>query len=467
MTKAFCFFFSKKKALLLLLAVPPYNRAMLSFRDLLSDLRGRSTQAKPRPTLKGALEQVSPFHVAGWAENPADPAERSPLVLRRTDTGEVLAHGRADNFRHSLTAWGASDDGHAFFIRLAQTLPENVLDLLEVSDALSGAILPRTEHVSRDYQPIMLVAGDIVDNCNLRCPFCLYDYTNVRATNMMDEATMEAALRFLPYVTDSNFWFSCLHEPTLHPELMRFVDKVPREWRHKLFYTTNLAKRMPAGYYAWLADAGLHHVNISIESRVPEIYEKMRKGARFRIFQENWDMLVDACRQHPNPTALRYIAMVYRSNYRELPELVRYLQEERLGSLIELRYTFDSPWLPAEFRDAEFLDAEGWLWLRDQLSGYTADRVRLIMPPGVTVEQPALEIEMTNRTNSERGIRVEANVRHYLPGRYETRLSWDGTFEVKPFWAHPYEQGPGQSPLVSVNIRDIADPVAFLRNLPD
>ena len=76
---------------------------------------------------------------------------------------------------------------------------------------------------------------DIVDNCNLRCPFCLYDYANTRTTHFMTEQTIEAALRFLPYTRDGEFWFSCLHEPTLHPKLTSFIDKVPPEYRRKLF----------------------------------------------------------------------------------------------------------------------------------------------------------------------------------------------------------------------------------------
>jgi len=450
----------------------PYKPAMTSLRALLSHITGRPRPAPPpgQATLalpfKGAIEQLSPFHVAGWAENPADPAERVPLTVRRTDTGEVIGQDKADNFRHGLSGVGASDDGHGFFIRFARPLPDAALAHVEVRPAQGGETLPVAIYATRDYQPIMLVAGDIVDNCNLRCPFCLYDYTNVRTTNVMDEATLDAALRFLPYVTDSNFWFSCLHEPTLHPELMRYIDKVPRAFRRKIFYTTNLARRMPDAYYAWLADAGLHHINISIESRVPEIYEKMRKGARFRIFQENWDALIEAASLHPDPTPIRYIAMVYRSNYRELPGLIKYLLEERRASLIELRYTFVLPWQPAAFCETEFLDPAGWLWLRDQLAGYSAEQVRLIMPPDVKPETPALDVEMNDRTIIEHGVRVEPDVRHFLPGRYMTRLSWDGTFEISPFWAHPFEEGPGQKPICTVNIRDIADPVGFLLNLP-
>jgi molybdenum cofactor biosynthesis enzyme MoaA len=57
---------------------------------------------------------------------------------------------------------------------------------------------------------------NIVDNCNLRCPFCLYDYVTTFRTNVMSDAVFEAALRLLPYVGPGHFWLSCLHEPILH-----------------------------------------------------------------------------------------------------------------------------------------------------------------------------------------------------------------------------------------------------------
>ena len=39
-----------------------------------------------------------------------------------------------------------------------------------------------------------------------------------------------------------------------------------------------LARRMPPVYFEWLAESGMHHLNISIESVKPELYERMRKS---------------------------------------------------------------------------------------------------------------------------------------------------------------------------------------------
>ncbi len=419
-----------------------------------------------QPEHYGFIEQLSCCHVAGYLHNRNDSAGRTEFLVRRADTGEVLARDRADHFRWGLAGLGVGDGGHGFHVRFPAPVPQEALAKLQVI-ALPGDVpLPVAPYVTSAYEPMMLISMDIVDNCNLRCPFCFYDYSNTRTTNLMDEVTLDAALRFLPYVTDGNFWFSCVHEPTLHPDLTRFIDKVPRAWRKKVFFTSNIAKRMPAEFFAWLADAGLHHINISIESMVPEIYERMRKGARFRIFKENWDRLIEATAVHAAPTPINYIAMVYRSNYRELPDLVRYLLNERDAAQVQLRYTFERDFIPLAFREAEFLDSEGWLWLREQLAGFSGEQVMLIMPPGLAAETPKLGIELQEALLPKHQARPENGVRHFLPGRYQSSLSWDGTLKVNRYWAHPYETGRAGELITEVNVKDVADPVAFLAGLP-
>ena len=52
-----------------------------------------------------------------------------------------------------------------------------------------------------------------------------------------------------------------------------------------------------------------------------------------------------------------------------------------------------------------------------------------------------------------------------LPGRYECKTSWDGTFKVHRFWAVPFSTS-GEPPVAEVNVKDIEDPVAFFASLP-
>ncbi len=404
----------------------------------------------PEPVVDGVIDELSADHVAGWMMDPADPARRIAYEVVCTQTGRLLGSGVADQFRHRLNWQRIGDAAHGFHTRLA-ALPA-VPGAVTVRAVGARVGLPIADQPRTSFEPLLHVAMDVVDNCNLRCPFCLYDYAGTNTTHFMTERTLANALRLLPYVRDGQFWFSCLHEPTLHPQLTAFIDTVPREYRRKVFYTTNLAKRMPDSYFAWLAESGLYNVNISIESRDPAIYERMRKGARYRIFQENWDKLLEAFARVPDPPKLRYIAMAYKSNVDELPDLASYLLEERRAWTVEYRYTFDMPYIPAEFRAAEFLDAADWVRLRERLPAYPTERLLLLSPP-----EPQ---------SAEAAHALWEDTTPCLADYYMFRLSWDGTLHVAGISPHSrYGQAIEREMLVT-NIDEIADARAFLDSLP-
>jgi molybdenum cofactor biosynthesis enzyme MoaA len=408
--------------------------------------RGAPTQPAPPSPFGGYVDEISPHHIAGWLTGPGAPAFQAVLP-----NGEAIAQGQASQFKFGPSHAGQGN--HGFFQRFSRTLTESERQAVTVR-APDGKILPHSPAPVTEYRPVMLNAMDIVDNCNLRCPFCVYDYSKTFATNMMDDATIEAVLRFLPYTLDSNFWFSCLHEPTLHPQFVGFLDRVPRALRRKIFFTTNLAKRMKPAYFKFLADGGFANVNISIESLDPVIYERMRKGARYRIFMENWDALIQAFATGAAPPFLRYIVLVYRSNLREIPSLVEHLLNQRRADEIQLRFTFDVAHIPQEFRDTEYVGDADWDWLAGEVAHHPAGKVQVIRSPAA--EAPAPAVTPQNGTPPS-GI--------VLPGRFEFQTSWDGTIKVKRFWAIPFDTS-GEPPIAELNVRDIADPLAFFASLP-
>jgi MoaA/NifB/PqqE/SkfB family radical SAM enzyme len=400
-------------------------------------------ESPPAPAYEGYVDELSAHHVAGWLTGPDAPHFEAVLP-----SGEIVARGAADQFKFGPSH--AGQGRHGFFERFSRSLTEAEQRALVIRDP-AGLAIPQTDTLCREYRPVMLNAMDIVDNCNLRCPFCLYDYSKTNTTNLMDEATIDAALRFLPYTLDSNFWFSCLHEPALHPRFTDYLNRVPQDLRRKVFFTTNLAKRMPPEYFMFLANGGFHTVNISVESLDPAIYERMRKGARHRIFMANWDALMAAFAVGTARPFLRYIVMVYKSNLAEIPSLVEHLLAERRGDEIQLRFTFDVPHIPAEFSQAEFIDDSDWDWLQAQVAHHPAHKVQVIRPPAVTAANAAAP------ESADQGA-------VFLPGRFEFKMSYDGTLEVKRFWAIPYDSA-GEAPVAVVNVRDIVDPLAFFANL--
>jgi hypothetical protein len=409
---------------------------------------------QPEPNVRGEIEEVSPSHVAGWMIDNDDPARAPAFEVVCQRTGRVLAKGVADQYRHHLHWHDFGGQKRSFHARL------NNAGAVMVRAAGGRAGLPLAEGCRRAYEPILHVAMDIVDNCNLRCPFCLYDYSQTKTTHFMTDAIFDSAMRLLPLTRDGQFWLSCLHEPTLHPDLMRLVDRVPADLRRKLMFTTNLAKRMPDAYYDWLANSGLYSINISIESRDPAIYERMRKGARHRIFMECWEKLLEAFARAERPPLIRYITMAYKSNLAELPELSRFLLEEAQAWRVELRDTFDMPYIPAEFRAAEFLDDAGWAQLRESLPAYPGDRLVLIAPPPKAAVDVAADAPQAPPPPPD----VPAPER-FLPDYYMISMRYDGAMRVT---GSPVTNRPGrviERDILNTHIDEVGEPGAFVQSL--
>src|ERR1035437_6809285 len=196
---------------------------------------------------QGYLDERTTHHVAGWLRDLSDPARRVDyeVVLPGPDGERILSRGVADTYSTQLVQVGVGDGAYAFHAFHPAPLTPAERDRARVRPAGAAWHAEHAPAMRTEFQPISHVALDVVDNCNLRCPFCVVDYAGVRRTNMMSEATFRSALRLIPYVTTGNFWLSCLHEATLHPRLLDFIRLVPDAYRDKLFYTTNLARRMP------------------------------------------------------------------------------------------------------------------------------------------------------------------------------------------------------------------------------
>ncbi len=416
------------------------------------------------PQLQGFVDERSVHHVAGWIRNRSDPLDRVRFEVVRSDPDgdQILTSGLANEFNPVLKQLAIGDAEYGFRVLFPQPLSEAERDRVFVRPMGAAAPLELAPSLSTAFEPVSHVAMDIVNNCNLRCPFCVYDYSNTRNTRVMSEATFDSALRLIPYVTDGNFWLSCLHEATMHPELMRFIDRIPLQWRRKVMYTTNLARPMPDAYFDALAESGLHHLNISVESLNPEIYQRMRKGARWRIFAKNWERLLEAIRAGSNPPRLRYNMMAYRSNLAEIPGLVKYLHEERLAWQVEIRHTFEVEHIPADFRDAEFLGDDGWAWLAEQLKDYRAEDVLLIPPP--PPDAPPLQAQPHQAQPQDAQTSGSDPVPRLVTRPLNIRLEWDGSMTIYGEWTgltgvREHER------FVTTNVHHLRDPRQFLTSL--
>ena len=398
----------------------------------------------------GRVEQRSERHIAGWIVNPARPLQHPEFeVLIAEPHGEVIiASGRADRDVRWLR--GAPNGAHGFYMVLQGKLSESERDHLIVRPVGSRDPIPNVAQQDDTYHPIRHVAMDIVDNCNLRCPFCVYDYSNTHRTNLMSDLIFDATIRLMPYVGDGLFWLSCLHEPTMHPRFSELIERIPIEYRSKTFFTTNLSRRMAQDYYDVLGRSGLAYVNVSLESHDPVLYERMRKGARYAIFSESWEQLLTAFALGCAPPAINYIIMAFRSNLKEIPDLVANLREHGRASSVHIRYTFDMKHIPQEFKELEFLERSDWNWLQTVLAIYPNNEVVIYPPPAMDGEVNGSERAWAD---DKRG-RDSSPV--IVPGKFEFRISYNGDVCVSPI----YDGGsrPEVVPdLLKVNILEIKD----------
>jgi hypothetical protein len=432
---------------------------------------------------QGYVDERSAIHINGWVRDLAFAARRVEVdvILPTAQGEELLGHLVADSYNDIVRQIGIGDGCYGFFMLFPRRLSDAEHERVFIRVSGSAHIVEVSPHLNTRFEPIHHVAMDIVNNCNLRCPFCVYDYSATKKTFVMSEETFRATLRLLPYVTDGNFWLSCLHEATLHPRLAEFIEMVPAEYRHKLFFTTNLAKRMPRSYFETLARSGISHINISLESLEPALYERMRKGARFGIFQENWAQVLEIFAATPGAPRIRYNLMAYRSNLHEIPALIRHLRMEKMGWQVEIRNTFDGPQIASGFRESEFLSTAEWAELAEMLKGQNSEDIILLLPPGgqghdrVATSPAPSDADQSDAPSEEDLTPVTLELGPPAPERegweitpgpikppFNVRIAWDGTLNVYAERVRAPGEPPTHENYMITNINELDDPLKAL-----
>ena len=399
--------------------------------------------------LAGFVDGRGGRSLRGWAADRSDLNRR--LVIEILHGDKLVETAVADQFREDLSRTGIGDGKHAFQC----TLPRSYASAgsLTVSVRIQGTDFYMTHLGERNIQIdvsgfLSYIAADIVDNCNLRCPFCLVDYRGVSGTQLMREDTFRKLLSLLVSVPEEGFWLSCLHEPTLHPELNRFLRLIPRDQRKKVWFTTNLARPLTAETFEEWARSGIHHINISLDSMDSERFARLRKFGRYEVFKTNLDLLAKVFSQSKDRPQLRYITMAFKSNLDEIPRMVEHAGTHWCASEHEVRYTYNVGHITDEFRRREHLDPEDWESLTAALRPLRC-HFGISYPPADRYEemiQPSANFENVSEVPLE-------DVRPFLSRPFGLRVRPDGTLLVVD---HENE--------AAFNIHSLSDPVQFFRD---
>lgn len=406
---------------------------------------------------RGHVDLAHGGRVAGWAADLDQPLHRAEVevFVRGARVGSV----KADRYRRDLEQAGIGDGCHAFEYDFAPALAGEAGPVsvgirgtkvrLAYRDAETFVVEPPP--LVEPPPIIRYVAADIVNNCNLRCPFCVVDYSGVRHTETMTEETFLRLISLLPVVPSGGFWMSCLHEPTLHPRLDDFIELIPPEYRHKAWFTTNLVRPLGDETFRRWARSGLHHINVSLDTMEEELFPVLRKFGRYKSFRDNLDRMTSIFGEEPKAPKLRYITIAFRSNFDEIERIVEHSNKRWLSSENEIRYTINASHITDEFRQLHYLAKEDWPTLTKKLAKLPY-RYSIVYPPVDGYE------EIIEPSANYFEIRPGPDRKHFpkLERPIELRARPNGKLVIV-----------GKESEFSMNIHDIEDPVEHFRLLTE
>ena len=170
----------------------------------------------------------------------------------------------------------------------------------------------------RKFQGMLL---DINNNCNIRCKFCINEWSKVGKTVYMESKTFDKALSLLPLV--SRGFMSCSAESTIHPDFIELFKKIPRNTGAYTFITTNLSRYLSDEEIEDISNLKLDAISISIGSLKAEVYEELHAGSKFSTFISNLDRLSGVCKQKANAPRLRFITVALKQNIGDLEYMAK------------------------------------------------------------------------------------------------------------------------------------------------
>lgn len=306
---------------------------------------------------EGHLDHCGDGLVYGWVRSLEHLEKRLTVEISLSNSWKVQVC--ADRFREDLLAKSIGDGKYGFEVKVPFRVTGGETVAVGCKVAGTGFHLQKSGSSLTPEFPVMLVAGDIVDNCNLRCPFCVTDYANIRRTRKMPRETFEKSLDLLELVPDGMFWLSCMHEATMHPDLLDLLDLVPVRYRRKISFTTNLCKRMDDIYLRRLAASNVQALRISVDSLDPDLFGTLRKGGKLSVFWDNLKRLSAFLKEVDSVTEVHFVTMAFKSNLEEIPVVVKQCREVLVPARHEIRFMFYVPHA-SEWGEDRILDLDEW-----------------------------------------------------------------------------------------------------------
>lgn len=302
---------------------------------------------------------------------------------------------------------------------------------------------------------------DVTNQCNLRCPFCNVDHNLYPKTEFLPYKVFEKIVLLAPYVGRGRLGVSCEFEPFMNRSVISLMESVPSDLRSKLYFTSNMTIPLSDSQIGRLSDLGMDHINISIDSLDPDVFERLRVNGNFRTFRENVERLAASLWARKSPTKLNFITVLNRLNVGEVSKIMKTCYEDFNAHDYEVReinpVDFHSDWLSenatSEIEWIELVEHMRQQQFRSTLRRSTEYQLHypdrkdgVVMIPGDFNTPPGLLEQPTDRAIK---FRPSNQLIHIF-------IRSDGTLRIK--------QRGSVARKVDVRFNEISNPLEFLSN---
>jgi radical SAM protein with 4Fe4S-binding SPASM domain len=223
-------------------------------------------------------------------------------------------------------------------IKRVRNLPRNKYLFLYLSNKLKHFAFRLTKSTKVAYPSTIML--ELNNHCNLHCTTCPREYAYGQ---QMDKGyiTLDQAKKVVdelwPYL--DSIGLTGMGETFLFKEMEQIVDYIKA--KNKGIIITLSTNAMLPDFIALAAKVigKVDILHISIDG-LGETYEKIRKGADFKTFDQNVAELARLCRG--TETALSLDMVVTKENYHQLPDMIPYCAEKGVKGFYHTTYNLGS-----------------------------------------------------------------------------------------------------------------------------
>ena len=196
------------------------------------------------------------------------------------------------------------------------------------------SVLARAYDINEPAEYPSMLELELSNTCNLECVMCIGELSSsIRKNrerlpaikNAYDDNFVQQLEEFIPHLKELRFNGG---EPFLINEVFKIFEKVEKlNPKLKIVIATN-GTVVNYKVKEWLSKLNIH-INFSLDSLTPEIYETIRVNAKFDRVMEHFLFYREYAKQNNRTMCLMVNPM--RNNWHEMPEFIRFVNKHNIN----------------------------------------------------------------------------------------------------------------------------------------